>query len=376
MAKQRNIQYEIKRPSKTKGSGKRATYSIQKVVYNDDGSRSQSTIKEERLDIINSDLAEGLTTSVKAEILVQEILADLRSQLEPKTRPVHNDENRKLLDRYWAEDYAYRDISSPESMKYELENAIELVGTLSLITATPKELQDRLTLHKLTANQQRRTVDRLNSLLRFAGRTIKLKKMKKPENSVKYLTRVEFAKVLIHVKSDVVKLAMTVAFETGLRAGEIFDLEPEQCSGNQIYVKGSLSRDGEHGPTKTRKSRFAYGTDHAVAALKAWFKIKRDVRDAERAAPLAEIVKSACRAANVKVLTFRDLRHCYAVQLISKGVSISLTAQSMGNSVTVCQDYYAGYSLTAESVSTIQSILAKNDKPKSKKPPKAKASEG
>lgn len=54
---------------------------------------------------------------------------------------------------------------------------------------------------------------------------------------------------------------------------------------------------------------------------------------------------------------WHDLRHSYAVLLIGRGATITLVAQSMGNSVKVCEEYYSGYVLTSEGIETLSKIV-------------------
>lgn len=56
-------------------------------------------------------------------------------------------------------------------------------------------------------------------------------------------------------------------------------------------------------------------------------------------------------------LRFHDLRHSYAIELLNHGVSLSLTAQALGNSVQVCQEYYAGFELSDEGLDVIRGKL-------------------
>jgi lysophospholipase L1-like esterase len=56
-------------------------------------------------------------------------------------------------------------------------------------------------------------------------------------------------------------------------------------------------------------------------------------------------------------LKTHDCRHSYAVHLLSSGVSISLIAKSLGNSVLVCEKYYLGYALQEEGIQMIHQLM-------------------
>ena len=47
----------------------------------------------------------------------------------------------------------------------------------------------------------------------------------------------------------------------------------------------------------------------------------------------------------------------YTIVLVSRGVSLSLVAQSLGNSVSVCEKYYTGFVLTNESIDYIRKLV-------------------
>ncbi len=75
-----------------------------------------------------------------------------------------------------------------------------------------------------------------------------------------------------------------------------------------------------------------------------------------------ELMKKYCMIAfpkdSSKHLTFHALRHCYAINLLTKGVSMSLVAQSLGNTLSVCQQHYLGFELTNDSIAAIKSIIS------------------
>ncbi|MCC7405816.1 MAG: hypothetical protein IT288_15555 [Bdellovibrionales bacterium] len=61
-------------------------------------------------------------------------------------------------------------------------------------------------------------------------------------------------------------------------------------------------------------------------------------------------------------MTFHAIRHCYAIHLISRGVSMSLVAQLLGNSLSVCRRHYAGFELTTDSIEAINTIMKRSAK--------------
>ncbi|RYZ82618.1 MAG: hypothetical protein EOP04_21690 [Proteobacteria bacterium] len=275
--------------------------------------------------------------------------------------PVHNEENRAILEKYWSEDYQYRSVISPESMRWELESTLDLVGHHSLVSISAKDLQLHINQLEISNNKQRRVVDRLNMLLKFMGRDLKLKKKKKDDRVVTYLNENQFQAIVPHIKNEITRLAARIAFETGLRLGEIFGLRPENYTESQLNVTRQLTRAMTYRKPKNGKARRAFCFDAAEELLAEWFAIPEAQRNEHRNENSSEAIKDACKLAfpsnQDQWIPFHALRHSYAIRLISKGISISLVAQSLGNSVSVCQEYYGGFSLTTESVQSIKLML-------------------
>lgn len=360
MVTERNIQFEIKKPSLQKGAGKRATFKLQKVSFSGN-SRSYETVNDERIDVINAQFLAGESTFEQTFQLLKEIRDGLKQELAPKVRPVHNSENLALLNKYWKEDYQYRDVVSPETMRWEMENALEIVGHISLLSASAEELQEVINRNTPGAQKQRRVVSRINTLLKFHGRNISLKKKRKEKKPVSHLSARDFALVLQQISNSTFRLLCSIGFETGMRVGEIFAVTPAHCFENRVYVGNQLDRKKVIRDTKTRRERSLYCTDAGTKYLREWFQLEPSTRLAVRGIKHAEQLKAACKRAFPKSpekwITFHALRHSYAIHLISKGVSISLVAQSLGNSVSVCQEFYGGFSLTSESIETIKNIM-------------------
>lgn len=326
-----------------------------------DGVRSVSTVADERISVINAKYQANDITLVQANQLMFEIRDQLKQVVVDLAIPVHNEENRAILEKFWVEDYQYRSVISPETMRWELENALDLLGHRSLISISAKDLQLHINQLEISNNKQRRVVDRLNMLLKFTGRDLKLKKKKKDERVVTHLNEAQFQTVAPKIKNETIRLAARIAFETGLRLGEVFGLRPENYTDNQVNVTRQLTREMTYRKPKNGKARRAFCFDATKALLDEWFEIPEKDRNEHRNVVSSEEIKSACKLVfpddSELWVPFHALRHSYAIRLISKGISISLVAQSLGNSVSVCQEYYGGFSLTTESVQSIKLML-------------------
>jgi integrase len=137
-------------------------------------------------------------------------------------------------------------------------------------------------------------------------------------------------------------------------------------SEESIYIDASIKRETlTKKQTKTRRSRIAFVSLHGREYLRTWFSVPEHEKNKLRKSDLAKIFREACKRAfpdrPEKHLKFLDLRHSYAIHFIRNGASISLVAQSLGNSVSVCQEYYAGFSLTPETVIAMKNLVGKED---------------
>lgn len=190
----------------------------------------------------------------------------------------------------------------------------------------------------------------------------------KDYSKVSYLTEEEFRKVLLIVPTEIERALFELCFYSGLRIGEAYGLTPASLLPNgTLRVSGQLDRDGVFRATKTKKPRIAYLFPQGLPAFEKWVTASKEERalfdrnDASR-----DHMKKYCRLAfpddSTKHLTFHALRHCYAINLLSKGVSMSLVAQSLGNTLSVCEQHYVGFELTTDSVQAIKSIVGRSQR--------------
>jgi len=79
---------------------------------------------------------------------------------------------------------------------------------------------------------------------------------------------------------------------------------------------------------------------------------------------IARILKRACKMAfpndPSKWITAHDLRHSYAVMMLTKyDVSISQIAKLLGNSVSVCEEYYLRFQSNDDLIDSIDRKIHK-----------------
>ena len=357
------VRYAFKGP----GWG-RKSFAIYVDVKSPDGKRSCETIKDERLAAINRAFQNGSQSLEQSVVQVKEIIQDLYRQ-DPRCRRkrnVHNNENWKLFEEFWNEVYSRKKLISEYSARTEFRRAIDSLGPLSLYSASRDEIQKAVD-EKFRGSSQRRIISRLRQLLKYIGRErVRLRMDSKDYSKVTYLTEEEFAKVLLHITSDIERALIELCFYSGLRIGEAYGLTAASLLPNgTLRITGQLDRSGVFRATKTKKPRIAYLFPEGLPAFHKWVSASREERDTiDRDDASRDHMKKHCRVAfpddPSKHLTFHALRHCYAINLLSKGVSMSLVAQSLGNTLSVCEQHYVGFELTSDSIQAIKSIVGRS----------------
>lgn len=139
-------------------------------------------------------------------------------------------------------------------------------------------------------------------------------------------------------------------------------MSPADLKGKQIYIETQLTRDEVEKDPKWGSVRPAYvftGMAECLGTIQE-YRLKGELPTRDR---LRKNFQRACMKTfpsdKSKRLTYHDLRHSYAIRLLSKGIILDLVAQSLGNSSAVCQEYYSGYVLTHASLEMIASVVEK-----------------
>ncbi|HXH75042.1 MAG TPA: site-specific integrase [Bacteriovoracaceae bacterium] len=339
--------------------------------------RIQKKVSDARIDAINEAFRKGKPIE-ECVVLIREIKESLVKQLSiTQTKPAHHLENMRLVYRYYNERYLPRRnlrTSSKESMLYDLKRAVNCLGPLSLVTATQEQIQ--ACTHKFSATKQRRLVARLRQLLKFCGRNdIELQTDFKCSGQIRFLEMSEIESLLEIVKSDrVLSCLIGIGSKAGLRLGEIYALKPHwRKAGNQLYVTHQMLSDGTIREPKRNRKRNAFVIDDGMEYVDEWLQLPEELKLAYRKGEnrIPKAVKKACKAIfkdSSKHLNFHDTRHCYAVHMVSKGVSTDLLAKAMGNSPTVCVENYQGFILSDTGMEMID-VLLRRAKERGELPP-------
>lgn len=369
------INFTIKYPD-FKGRG---TFALLKVVHYKDGTKKAETVTNDRIKALNQDWEKSKQTETRRDELLR-LAKEIRSEVhrsqqikDGKVRLVKHIDNQKNLADFVAERIEDRKIVNPKGHEQDFTRAILVIDreNLSLTTATRKELQKAV--NKIDRNNiHRRVCSRLNSLLGFIGRRERLEAAEYNEVPTIF-TEAEFLNLVENLEIPVEFLDFK--FYTGLRIGEAFALSGRRqkdlktgrqfnfLDSTQLAVYSQMLKDSKKiTSTKTGKERVAYVVQNNFQRVQAWADLDRATKEKLRDIEYSRLIKKAGRLTFPKEgekqnLKTHDCRHSYAVHLLNSGVSISLIAKALGNSVLVCEKYYLGYALQEEGIQMIHQLM-------------------
>lgn len=359
------VNFILKKPSEKDG---RRTFQVLRRTVQEGHPIRHERIDNERLAAINAALLNGIQDAVACEIQAREVISDLmKIERQKLPRVVHNEENQRLLQSYWDKEYADREVMDPKAAYNRLARSIDAVGELSLFSASKQELQKAVNA-KYRDNRQRDTVSALNQILAFCGRGVELSRRDEVVDDVRYLTPQELERAQKFVEDPTDRLLQRVAFVTGLRQGEAFALTTESTLGTQFFSQHQIDRQLEKRQTKRKlsKKRQIYVLPGGESDFREWANLPRKRKLEIRNRKHAEVLTRACSKAfpdrEEKHVVFHDLRHSYAIYLVSRGVSLTQVAQCLNNSFSVCERYYSGFVLKDETIESIKRIIEEHEK--------------
>ena len=94
--------------------------------------------------------------------------------------------------------------------------------------------------------------------------------------------------------------------------------------------------------------------------LERWLQLPEEDRHRFRLQKPSAKLKIACmKGIGRDNVTFHSLRHSRAIYMISRGVTIELVAQNIGNTPQVCEKHYYGHVLSDQGAEFMKQILNK-----------------
>lgn len=167
--------------------------------------------------------------------------------------------------------------------------------------------------------------------------TRSLKLLDENNERCRYLTQEEQER-LLSACSGLLRMVVLIAFKTGLRWGEIINLKWQQApmsnyvdfEHNSIFIHESLA--------KSKKSRYVPLAPSVKQALLDYPQrsetgyIFVNPKTDKRIVTLKKSFHTAIKKAKIEDFHFHDLRHCFASDLVRKGVDLFVIQKLLGHS--------------------------------------------
>lgn len=225
-----------------------------------------------------------------------------------------------------------------------------LEGWLAKVASTPIER----TGEKLRPKSIKNVVGALGVVLGKAqewgviAELPKMPRVKVPERSFDWLTSEEGARVVAATPDPEERLLVLFALRTGARAGEQRALEwsdLDLATGRVSFRRSLSDGDSDVRPTKSGKLRHVPLAADLLSALKTARGLQHlqggRVFPARTVTMMRRVLHAACRRASLRDVRWHDLRHSFASQLVSAGVSIRQVQEWMGHSTITMTMRYA-----------------------------------
>lgn len=341
-----------------------------RIQYTDARGRWK-TYRTEEIDAINLMFKRGISSEDMTLSKMKAILDGLyKSRDRSKPISVYHSDNHKIAERYIADRYSTRrarkvEPSTVVSARYDISRAVMALGNVSL--NSPIEDIDMALEANIGAdrNKFRRVSMRINSILRWLGRTDRVIPPSSDWSSdIPYITEDELKILVSHTEDELSRLAYQIAFYTGLRIGELFGLQVQDVhkESSFLYVNKQMlekTKEIKH-RTKGKKPRKVPVPEHVFPILDQWFEIDESKRRKARGRSWAKVLRDkGINHLGKMDLTFHSLRHSAAIWALSKNLPLAYVAKMLGNSQSVAERYYTGKTASDSEVEAIASLLNK-----------------
>lgn len=333
-------------------SGAHKSFRIVRVYR---GSRKTETVRTDETERVNEAFFQGAISEENARHQMTAIRDTMYKELgiSPIVL-VWNEENRRYMEEYLKFKYGARmaTLKDPASTRNEWTRAMDSVGELDLRRASQAEIEKALSL--FDAVKRARVTNKINTMLKFLGRDFVLSAPEKPKKRISYITKPDLPDLLKVLPAHDVKVLHEVAFYTGVTIGEAFALDQKSFRhGHHIIdIAEQVDREGKVRESRVKK-RSAIYLPEGEKALLDWFHVRENFNEGYRK-NIARLTKQAASKAfpeqPYKHITFQDLRHSYAVNLLRapQPTPLWLVAECLGISQAAAKEYYGEFAPHAD----------------------------
>lgn len=299
---------------------------------------------------INEKFLKGLLTRGQAELLLKEIIRRETPQSSSALRASMISVNRVFFDAFWKDVYGVRYLEDERSAKYDFLKAFRLLEPMSIQTATAAEIQNRLKIRCKNSQEVRRATDRLNQVLKYLKRDIRLNKPKPPMRVIRHITLLDLLVAVKKIEDTILQDLVLVLFASGMRLGEALALEPKDYQNSEVNIDKQITEHGKRKLPKREKVGRSLVLPCGHEAMLRWVQVKDKPRYRYK------VYDALVRCAEVSP---HDLRHSHAIHLLSLGASLTQVALQLRNRIEVCQAYYTGFAHKDETIEYLKRVLDK-----------------
>ena len=314
------------------------------------------TVQSPEVATINELLLAGKLAKEQARERITKIVESLYDQDGiVQSKVTLSSHNEKIVKQYLNTLGA----SKSPRLEYDIKHAVSALGKVDLMSGTKRQMEKAL--ESMEPQRRKRIVNKLNTVLRSVGRDFKLGHEKVDRQEIRYLTLADFKKFLAKIESPELRLLHEVCFYTGVTIGEALGLDartyrPDAC---EIRVTNLVTQKGQKQQSRLG-DRTTVVMPEGHESLMAWFKARKHLSTNLHANASRYTKRAALQAFPAeaqKHITFTDLRHCYAMHLLAKGVPLSLVASCLGVEEKYAKEVYPKFDLGSESLGLIKNIL-------------------
>lgn len=345
--------YWLKKP----GNGRR-TFALVECRANG----KTAHVKDPEISRINTLFLESKVTEPQALHQIEVIRSRYELEAVAPKNPQAVKTNLAIVADYWEHSYAHKEaqLVEPHTMRQDLERTVKAIGSLDLNNASALEIERALSKHQYSPAVYNRRLARLSQLLKYLKRQDVIQRLRRkpePKKLPTHITEAELSKILaVKTKDREIQVAMAVAFYTGVRLGELVALEPESLINDAIlYIQRTQRRDQTYRIPKGTGERTTIIYKPGRPYVKEWLKTPHQL--GWKASDWAARAHELCRKAKVTPVSFRELRHSYAIHGAVLGIPEESVAKCMGHSKDVHKKFYAGVIHTDETLDFILRLL-------------------
>jgi integrase len=353
------VRFTLRKPDRV-----RRTFSIDKDILYVGGRREHAVVEDSALEAVNSAYKSGQIDATNAEMEIRNnILPRLRSQAGIKDKILLeaqiSDNNLKIFKKFWKAEYETRLMEDPGAARREFIRALRAVEPLSLVSASKSDFFQQIQKTTTQNNPKRKVIIRINQLLRYLKKGFQLDVPSIQYLKVKYLSVEELRTLLVCIEGREAKLLVCTLFGTGARIGEAFCFD-ERCllPNNSVLITHQMKIDGKIAGIKNKKEHKSVVLPEFLEEVKEWCSIedKRKHRNS-LARQISRAAKRAFPKNKAKQITPHDLRHSFAVHMLSLRATFTEIAMLLGDDEITVRKHYIGYELTDVAIDRVQSLF-------------------